>query len=379
MEGCRNIVMTIMENHTTYSHLIGVCLLVFALLVFSPVYCPADDGIESATSMKPDSLEDSMLIRALNYVYSDSFTAAYSCLDSIITVRHNFWPGYVVKAGIVYTEMTDNEEFERETYFKALIDTALTGLDKFLKKHPDDNWGLFFKGTAMGYLALWEGHHGSWVKAIFKGLDAGKVFSRTIKQDSLFYDGYLGLGTLNYWRSAKMGIFRTLPFIPDKRELGIKQIALAMDSARYSSNAAAMGLAWIYIDRKEYNKVIAITNKLIDKGFTGRQILWPRGIAEFKRGYAGGTIENFSLILDGLERLGGQNHFNIGLCEYYLGLGHTWKGNYETALSYFNSLLDLEVDNKVKKRLKKKYKAARKQKDKIKERIAARMKDPGQK
>ena len=348
------------------SKILSIMLLLYLL---TPTIGLADRSDQSVDTMEPDSLEDIMLQRAVKYAYLDSFPAAYACLDSIITSRNLFWPAYVIKAGIVYTEMTDDEQFDREEYFKALIDTALNGLDKFQDDSPEDNWALFFKGTAMGYLALWEGHHGSWVKAIFKGLDAGKIFSKTIKRDSLLYDGYLGVGTLNYWRSAKMGFIRSLPFVPDKREFGIDQMNLAIDSSRYSSEAAALGLAWIYIDRKEYNKAIKITNDLMKQGLTGRQILWPRGIAEFLRGSAQGTIDNFSQILEGLNRKGNQNYYNISLCEYYIGMAHYWLGDYTNALNYFDSMLERKVDKKVKKRLKNKYNAAEKYKDKIVQKI----------
>jgi len=348
-----------------------IFLLLLLVNMITATICKADQNSQTTDTMEPDSLEDKMLQHAMKYAYLDSFPAAYACLDSIIAARNAFWPAYVIKAGIVYTEMTDDEQFDREEYFKALIDTALDGLNGFLKDSPEDNWALFFKGTAKGYLALWEGHHGSWVKAVFKGLDAGKMFSRTVKQDSLFYDGYLGLGTLNYWRSAKMGFIRSLPFIADKRELGIGQMTLAMDSSRFSSEAAGLGLAWIYIDRKEYNKAIKITNNLIKQGITGRQTLWPRGIAEFLHGSARGTIDNFSQIIDGLKRKGNQNYYNISLCEYYIGMAYYWLGDYANALNYFDTMLDREVDKKVKKRLKNKYKAAEKHKNKIARKIEA--------
>jgi len=355
-----------------YSKIRYIFFILLLINLLTANFCKADHNGQMTNTMEPDSLEDVMLQRAMKYAYLDSFPAAYAGLDSIIAARNAFWPAYVIKAGIVYTEMTDDEQFDSEEYFKALIDTALDGLNQFLNVSPKDNWALFFKGTALGYLALWEGHHGSWVKAVFKGMDAGKIFSKTVAQDSLFYDGYLGLGTLNYWRSAKMGFIRSLPFIADKRELGIDQMKLAMDSSRYSSEAAALGLAWIYIDRKEYGEARKITNNLINRGLTGRQTLWPRGIAEFLHGNARGTVYTFSQILEGLKRKGNQNYYNISLCEYYIGLAHYWLGDYTTALNYFDTLLEREVDKKVKKRLKSKYEAAEKYKDKITQKIEAR-------
>jgi len=317
----------------------------------------------------PDGLEGAMLYKALSFVYSDSFEAAISCVDSLLDKNNRFWPAYVIKTGIIYTLMTDDERYHSEGHFKALIDTSLTGLDNHLKDNPDDKWAMFFKGTALGYLAVWEGHRGSWFKAVIKGVKAGKLFSKAVKHDSLFYDAYLGLGTLHYWRAAKLGIIRKLPFVADTREQGIEELKLAIENSRLSSTAAALGLAWIYIHRKEYRKTIEITDRLIDEGLVGRQVLWPKAIAEFNRGNARGTIENFTLIRDGLIRKGNQNYQNLVICGYCLGKAHYWKGDYRKATEYFDEILSYELSPEVAQKVSKKLGDAKKYKKKIAEKM----------
>jgi tetratricopeptide (TPR) repeat protein len=345
-------------------------ILAIILIIGMNTQSSAQSDTSSALSLEPDSLLGKVLNKAIYATYSDSFTTAFACLDSVINTDHECWPAYVFKIGILYTEMNDDENLDRVEYLKALIDTTLIGLDNFLDHSPDDKWALFFKGTTIGYLALYEGHHGSWVKAVFKGLEAGKLFNKAVDEDSTFYDAYLGLGNLNYWRSAKMGFITSLPFIPDRREEGITQITLAMDSSLYGSLPAATGLAWIYYNRKEYSRTAELMNDLEKRGIHGRQILWPKGLAFFKSGSAGGTIETFARIKDGLERKGNQNYYNIGLCNYYLGLSHYWRREYTSALGYFNELLNQQVDSDVAKRLKDKYKAAENYKKKIKKAVA---------
>lgn len=333
-----------------------------------------DSDAFAGDTLEPDSLQDALLFKAIEYAFNDSFPAARVCLDGILTDDHDFWPAYVFKIGVLYTEMTDDERYDRVDYFKALIDTAEDGLDEFLEKNPDDKWAYFFKGTAMGYGAIYEGHHGSWLKAVLQGMDAGKQFSKAIEIDSTFYEAYLGLGNLNYWRSAKMGILRILPFISDKREEGIRQVQLAMDSARYTALPGAAGMAWIYYHKKDYNRAVRLVDAIKAKGYTGRQLLWPKGLAHFKRGYARGTIETFETIREGLERKGNQNYYNIGLCDYYMGLAYFWMGDYDIALAYLNTLLERKVDEEVGKRLKKNYKAAEKYIKKIEKAAAERKK-----
>ena len=329
---------------------------------------------EPETSLAPNDRQDKLFLRSIEYVYQDSFSAAYAVLDTMINEYPDYWPANVFKIGVLFTEMNDSESKSKADQFHALIDTTEKGIEEYLKKYPDDKWAHFFKGIAMGYWALYEGNHGSWLKAIFKGLAAGKHYSKAIELDSTFYEAYLGLGSLNYWRSAKLGIARKLPFIPDRREEGIRQIKLAIDSSRYSSLPAQTGLAWIYYNKKEYRKALHLMNDLMNRGYRGRQVLWPRGLAYFKIGNSKGVIACFSKIKDGLELQGNQNYYNIGLCNYYLGLAHYWSGKYATSLSYLNALLDQPVDKDVAKRLKQKYDRAEHYKDIIKDAVAERAK-----
>ncbi|RKX19803.1 MAG: hypothetical protein DRP26_02795, partial [Candidatus Zixiibacteriota bacterium] len=207
--------------------------------------------------------------------------------------------------------------------------------------------------------------HESWFKAVTKGLKAGKYFSKAVKKDTLFYEASVGLGTLHYWRSAKLGILRKLPFISDKRQQGIDELKKAMEKSRYSSTAAAIGLGWIYINRKEYPKAIAIADELIARGNGGRQTLWLRAIANFNRGNINGIIRDFTLIREGLVRKGNQNYYNLIICNYCLGVAYYLKGDDKTALDYFNEMLSWELSSEIAKRAAKKLKSARKYKKRI--------------
>ena len=361
--------MHYMNNGSLKFRLVLLAILTIPAVLMYPCCPPAAAG-----GLEPDSLQDALLMKAVNLAFEDSFTAATACLDSLLIDDPEYWTAYVFKIGILYTEMTDDENYDRAEYFKAMIDTVEDRLDELLERNPNDKWANYLKGTAMGYWSLYEGHHGSWVKAVLKGLNAGQHYSKAIEIDSSFYEAYLGLGSLNYWRSAKMGILRMLPFIPDKREEGIRQIQLAIDSSKYSALPAAAGMAWVYYHRKDYNRAVRLMDELQAAGIKGRQVLWPKGLSQFKRGHARGTVETFGLIRDGLLLKGNQNFYNIGLCDYYTGLGHFWKGDYETALAFLNQMLDRQVEGDVSGRLEKNYKAAKEYKEKIKKAIAEKRK-----
>jgi len=169
---------------------------------------------------------------------------------------------------------------------------------------------------------------------------AGKLFSKAVDHDSLFYEAYLGLGTLHYWRAAKLGIIRKLPFIADTREQGIEELKLAVENSHLSSTAAALGLAWVYIHRKDYQKTIEVTDRLIDEG-----------------------------IRDGLIRRGNQNYQNLVICNYCIGKAYYWKGDYHKAMEYFDEILSYELSPKVAKKVSKKLKDTKKYQKNIRRRL----------
>ncbi len=351
--------------------IVSILMVLFQLMLISV----GKAGSTRAMCLQPNEYQDRLLMKTIEYTYRDSFTAAQTALDSILIITPDYWPAYVFKVGVLYGELSDDENDRQLDRFYSLIDTAGYGLDNYIAENPEDKWAYYFKGVTMGYRALYEGQNGSWLKAVIKGLEAGKQYSKAIELDSTFYEAYLGLGNLNYWRSAKMGLIRSLPFISDKREEGIYQVQLARDSSRYSSLPAATSLAMIYLDKKDYKKSLDILNNLMSKGYRGRQVLWPKGMAAFKIGHSEGVIASFKSIKKGLERKGNQNYYNIGLCNYYLGIAYYWRGEYIDALKHFNALLDQTVEKDISNRLKKKYDRAEDYKEKIKDKVARQIEE----
>ncbi len=352
-----------------------IVLILIVLTAITLVTANKASSSNPANSLKPNAYQDELLLKSIEYIYADSFRAAHAALDSILLDDPDYWPANVFKIGVLYTEIDDDADTEKLDQFYDLIDSTEKGIDNYLQNNPDDKWGHYFKGIAMGYWALYEGYNGSWLKGVLKGLEAGKHYSRALEIDSTFYEAYLGEGSLNYWRSAKMGFATSLPFIPDRREEGIEQVKVSIEKSKYSSLPATTGLAWIYFNAKEYRKAIRLMHDLMNRGYRGRQVLWPKGLAAFKIGHSEGVISSFTTIKEGLERKGNQNYYRIGLCDYYLGVAYYWRGEYVKALYHLNALLDREVDKDIAKRLGKKYDKADEYKDKIKKAVAKKLEE----
>lgn len=314
---------------------------------------------------QPNLHQDSLIQKALNYAYEDSFVQAYQSIDKILRQTPGFRPATVVKAGIIYMEMADDESYERKNYFMSMIDSASSALERHLDSLPDDPWGLFFLGTAYSYKAVWEGQHGSMFKTLSLGLKVGKLFGRTAEIDSTFYDAYLGLGFFHYLRSAKLGILRSLPFVADQRNQGIAELQKAAAYGKYGNLSAALSLGWIYFSQKKYDSAGQLIDSLIAAGQNGRQVQWLKATICQARSDADGMIAAFETIQDGLTKKGNQNNYNLVICGYYLGQAYYIKGDQLKALEYFNKILAYTLSPAVEKRVSAKLESARNYRQKI--------------
>jgi tetratricopeptide (TPR) repeat protein len=334
---------------------IAILLLVIGLAI----------TMEAKSVYQPNPEQDSLIQKALNYAYSDSFTQAFRCLDSILKQTPEFWPATVVKAGIVYMEMADDESYLRKGYFMSLIDSSSSALEKHLDSLPDDPWGLFFLGTAYSYKAVWEGQHGSMFKTLSLGLKVGKLFGRTVEIDTAFYDAYLGLGFFHYLRSAKLGILRSLPFVADQRNQGIAELQKAAAFGKYGNLSAALSLGWIYYDQKKYEMTRQIIDSLITIGQHGRQVQWLKAMVCRAQSDATGMISAFESIRAGLVKKGNQNNYNLVICEFHLGQAYYIRGDKSRALSHFEKTLTYKLSPALQKRASKKLEAAQNYRQKL--------------
>jgi tetratricopeptide (TPR) repeat protein len=315
--------------------------------------------IKADFTYKPNPFQDRLIQKSLSLVYIDSFGQAYECLDSVVQTTPQFWPAVVIKAGIIYMEMADDESYGRQKYFLALIDSSTQALENHLDTLPEDPWALFFLGTAYSYRAIWEKQHGSSFRLISLGLKAAKMFDEAIKIDSTFYDAYLGLGSVHYWKSASLGILRSLPFVADQRKQGIAELQKAITYGRYSRETAAIGLGWIYFNQKEYVKAGALVDSLISSGRDGRQIQWLKASICHSISKPDGMIAAFESIQAGLIRKGHQNNYNLVTCSYYLGLAHYINGENKQARDRFDQALSYKLSPEIERLLADRLKSAR--------------------
>jgi tetratricopeptide (TPR) repeat protein len=147
-----------------------------------------------------------------------------------------------------------------------------------------------------------------------------KHLKETLALDQNMYDVYLAFGTYHYWRTAKSKFLRFIAFwIPDKRELGLRQLQFSVDHGQYSPFEASYALIAAYFDYGMYESAYALLNRTIAKkaqpSFSDLY-LKARLFIKFER-----LQEAENLLVDLLQRLETSKYPSVGYqveCKYWI-------------------------------------------------------------
>ena len=252
-------------------------------------------------------------------IYNDDFASAQSIAESL-QVWHPSDPlGDLFLAGAYLSEMTDSEEELYTEIFKFLIDTAIVKAEAMMSEddYNQTAWMYLIIGHAHAYHSLFESKFGSFTQTLKQGLAAKNAYHEGLEYDDRLYDLYGGLGMYHYWKSAKAGILRWIRVFNNDMDQGIDELYQTIDSSLISADVARAALVWIYIDKKEYLKAIAIAEYLYEQYPEGKTFLWAIGEAHFKDENYIEAIKVYNLLREKIYQKPG-NYFNLVELDYRL-------------------------------------------------------------
>ncbi len=151
------------------------------------------------------------------------------------------------------------EEFEEN------IELAIDKGNGLLKRE-NSPWLFFYVGAAYGYRAFNQFRKHHWISAYSDAKEGVDNFQEALERDPNLFDVYLGLGSYHYWRTAKSNFLRLITFwIPDKRELGLRQLEFSFERGSYASEQAGYNLVAAYFDYGQYEKAMHTLNRILEK------------------------------------------------------------------------------------------------------------------
>jgi len=257
----------------------------------------------------------------------------YESADSVFAAVSRQYPsspvGPLFRAACLQMKMIDREDGTLWPQLEPLLDETIEKSEKWKKVEPDNPEPYFFQGGAYGYWAVYESHWGGWFAAIKTGLKAANRFKKVVELDPTFIDAYLGLGSYQYWKSAKMTFINWLPIIPDDRRTGIKNLQLAAEKGTFVRQTAETALMWTLLDFGLPEKALTIAHKLHGEYPETKAFIWGIGLSSLAAYRWKESIAAFDTLEARINLEGQGNYFNLIDCAYYKAEAAYHAGDYD--------------------------------------------------
>jgi tetratricopeptide (TPR) repeat protein len=240
---------------------LGGVIFILCMLNTPPVFGGITDTVPEVGSdaVSPrDPLFDAPATRGILLAFTGRHEESIKIFNRLLKAYPRHPAPHFFKAAAYQSWMSSERTNRFQTELDHNIQEAISKGKRMLHQ-KDDPWIYFYIGAAYGYRALHGFLHHDWIGAY---LDAGRGvdnFKAALEKEPRLYDAYLGLGSYNYWRTAKSETIRLIAFwIPDKRQVGLQQIRLAFEHGRYAVHEAGYNLVVAYYDSGYYQKALEI-------------------------------------------------------------------------------------------------------------------------
>lgn len=343
-------------------------LLLSALLfIFPPICFPVDPNSDAQKYLDyQDGEIKKILLKGIAASFKENYPFAESSFNLIIQMAPQDPAGYFFKAALYQAQMVDYESDFKEKDFYENVNLAKLYAQERIKKEKKDAWAYLILGNSYGAKGLYDARKGNWWSGLNNGFSAKSALKEALKYDPDLYDAYVGLGSYHYWASIVTKAFWWLPFIGDHREEGMKEMKLAYEKSIFSSDAAANGLVWIYIQEKKLPFAIDLAQQMQFKYPEGKSFLWALAQAYYEKRDWNNALSKYQELLEKIETTKPPNpipvdqFYNLIECRFYIANCFFSMGKYEECATTCQKTLDLSVNDQIKKRQRSKLKSIQK-------------------
>ncbi|OGC93662.1 MAG: hypothetical protein A2W25_06065 [candidate division Zixibacteria bacterium RBG_16_53_22] len=195
-------------------------------------------------------------------IWSGQFVSAIDSCHRLIDERPDNPQGFFL-LGMAYYSI--NNQYRNDCYADSVayfLDTAIELAEGKVDQEKNQAKWYFVLGSAYGCRALYRSIHGGWWGAFRDGHHSCSNLERAFKIDDQYTDALSGIGAYHYWKSAKSGILKKLPFIGDSRKRGIAEIIRAVEAEGIMSISAQKSLLPIYFNEKRYADMMNLADSL---------------------------------------------------------------------------------------------------------------------
>ena len=297
-----------------------------------------------------DSNYVAQLRRGIAFTMVEQFDSARTVFAAIVAHDSRDHAAMLYLAGVDHAEMMDREDFTNKKQFEMLVEKAIDRAEKAKSNSDEAPWAYLTIGNGHAYAASIEAKAGSWWTAMRRGLKAKSAYLEALELDPTLYDAYLGLGTYHYWKSAKTEFINWLPFVGDRKDDGVEELQIAVDSSLFSNDLALNSLIWIHLERKDPQSALKCAETLHAKYPNSRLVKWGMAFSNYAAGKFAAALGYFGEIITSLESDSTRNYFNLIECRYHRGMIFQSVNDTPAALAEFKQLLSYPFVNAIGQR-----------------------------
>lgn len=305
----------------------------------------------TAGAMEPlTPLERLPCRRLVDLVTRQRYDDALILADSFVTANPEAPEGYFFRLTILNNRAID---YEDETDFPALksaADSVLTICKRRLDAGDGSALLRFYLGSAEGFRMIHALRSGDYFEGLRRGKRAAAWLEDAVARDSSCYDAYVGLGTYYYFKSRYSGVLRSAGLVSDRRELGINYLRLGAKKGLLTDLAATSSIAWIDIDRQQFDSAAAIAGSLLERYPGNRAFLWCLGKAQTQTKQWNDALVTYSRILESVRNSPRNNHYNEVGCLHSMARASAQLGNWKEVIHVCDEALSLRLDPAVARR-----------------------------
>jgi len=191
------------------------------------------------------------------------YDEAWTLCDSLRSAFPDHPAPYLYTASVYVNWMQSHRLSDYEGEVAANVERAIE-VGTRLQKTSDDALLSANVGAAYGYRAMTRLRRHNWIGAYLDGRRSIGHVRDALEADPQLYDLYFPLGGYHYWRTARSSFFRAVAFwMPDRRDLVLQQMELAVHHGRYIRNGALHGIALSLYDAGDIDRALAFNGQVM--------------------------------------------------------------------------------------------------------------------
>jgi len=321
----------------------------------------------------PDPVSEPLktsILEGIELTVNNQFEQASQLYQQLIDSYPAYPAGYFYKGATLQAAMLDAENFSNREDFFRLMNRTIDIADSLRKKGEGNGWISFYEGSAYLYRSFLNMKEGDWYTAYQDARRGVKTLESAVQQDSALYDAYLGIGSYQYWKSAKSKFLLWLPFVSDQRQQGIKLVSRAIREGLFVGVVGKDQLVWILMDHGDIPRALQLARENYQDYPESRFLRWTLASAAFHAGEWTLSEKLYRELLKEVRKLPANNGLNEVDCLVRLAEiareNESWENAFEQADEALRITLDPEVRERAKNKLKRALEIRRDAEEQIK-------------